>query len=227
MFKTDQRCWHKEYGYVKYNRPLVEVGCSYVEKRGEKNLVKVLTSDLFAEKPPKPTKEERERKRFNDRLSVFLSSEWAYRVAGWMASNETRFNISHPPRQREMIPDILIQYQVDVEDAAITEATDRTDNWSCRVSTQRFPFVDEFMNETQVLVGDYFHDTSRATIQQREFVLGFLGRELGFVFNAEWLNRQQDRPQEFESIRSKVPVEFLHYFDLGVNIRPVSFATAG
>lgn len=189
-----------------------------MEARGAKELKKVKTDDLFLERPPKPTKEERKQNRFIDRVKLFAQSPMSYRMAGWLASHPTRFNISHPPVQQEMVTDILIQYKIDIDDAARTIATDASDNWSCRVASEDVPFRQEFEAETSVLIGHYFYDETRLQIQTREFVMGFLGDMLGFKFNAEWLNRAQTDLNEFMKIRSRVPMEFLKSFDEGCSL---------
>lgn len=210
------KLWHPEHGYVKFYRHLpVSLGYAHVEVRGAKELQKVKTDDLLLERPPKLTKEERDYKRFLGRLNIIKVSQEAYRMAGWLASHETRFNISRPPSQVDILPDILIQYNIEIDDAAVTLSSDATQGWSCHVSSERMPDVKVFENETKIVISDYFSDSTRMQAQVREFVMGFLGDMLGFRFNANWLNRAKDTLPEFLKIRSRVPMEFLESFDKG------------
>lgn len=208
-FRKGSKVWHLTLGWVKYNRPLVETPeCSYVETRGNGNpLVKVMTNDLFSAKPPKPSRREAADAKFASQLAD-IERQWiSYWVAGWMLNHQYRFNISHPPTQLDRVVDAAERYGFLVSDAVVTQSTEKTSGWSCSV------VMDEFgANERRILDAmtsvrtTLYHDSYKLSIQQKEFVLGFLGGVLKFHLGGD---------NTLESIRPNVPEQYREAFDAG------------
>ena len=214
-FRKGSKVWHTEIGWCKYNRPLLEsAGYSYVETKAQGHpLVKVLTNDLFAAKPPKPSRQERDAARFASRLAVIESKDISYWVAGWVLSHRYKFNISHPPSQFDKVVEAAMRYDFTVADAIVTQSTDKTQGWSCSVVVDEFGEAERVRLEKETGVkATLYHGSYKLSMQQKEFVLGFLGGVLKFRLGEE---------QQPQDIRQHVPQGHLEAFTAGFLSQPI------
>ncbi len=209
------KVWHREFGFCKFVRPLVATPeFAFVDARGCGGVMqKVRFSDLHSDAPPKMTRDEKWQLNLQATLAKIRVSPAAYYVAGWIVSHPSKFNLSYPPGQQDMVIEATMKYGVDFTDATMTESTDATAGWSCSVVTSKIdPDVRARLDrETDVKCTDYF-TTDKVSLQAREFVLGFLGGELGIKLGAS---------PTIDEVRSLVPEQFKGAFDAGINVSPL------
>jgi hypothetical protein len=101
-----------------------------------------------------------------------------------------------------------MKYGIEVPNRCLTQSSEKTTGWSCSVVCPELPedVVKSLENETGTLATRYFNTPNRS-IQAQDFVLGFLGGTLGFKLG---------EPQDIDSIRARVPSQFLPNFDSGI-----------
>jgi hypothetical protein len=167
-----------------------------LDERGNDFTVK--TKDL---KHPKPTKKQK----YDNQVSKIRAAAISYYVAGWLLTHPTRYNASAPEGdQTEAAIDKLLE--VGMASAAVTHGKNLAQGKSFSLVTVDFgdSVADTLAIETSVNAPH--RNPLERSIQAVQFVLDFLGGDLGFQ-----LAKEQDVP----TIVSRIPAQFVAAFEQG------------
>lgn len=153
---------------------------------------------------PKLTREEQ----YQASTDVIRQSPAAYRVAGWLATHESNFHVSTPPKSLDDTKNLLDAHHVDYElGATLTVSTDATQGRSFSVVSDNHGDRDALFAETQVRSTTYQNNPNKISMQAREFVLDFLLDDLKFKLG---------KTQDVDAILARVPERFKEQFQTGM-----------
>lgn len=180
----------------------------YFDGDSKKHGGKTVPADVHGIKllpPPKPTREEKERARYD---SIRKTPE-SYYLAGIIAVGPSRIHVSTPPKQFQTTQDELSAHGVEFDDDVLTQSTDRTQGRSISVLMPSHTMADKYEQLTGVHSTPYQGRSDTFSVQAKPFIMDFLLDNLKFRLGTK---------QNIEEVRKLVPQEFQASFQQGVDV---------